>query len=109
MKEFATNEWKQESIGENFTWAIREDHGFMEGEHNHVTGTNTWIPMSHYYKNFWEIDVLVKKLEDIIAQDSKWFDFDIDRKCDQCYHKRRYLNRLYHDFSYVQNKKSNLR
>ena len=37
-----------------------------------------------YYENFQNIDVLVQKLEDNIAQDSKWADFDIDRKCDRC-------------------------
>ena len=109
MKEYATNEWIQETIDENFMWAIHEDHGYMEGEHNHVPGITSWILMRYYYENFWNIDVLVQKLEDNIAQHSKWADFDIDRKCDHCYDKRVYLTRLYHDYSYVQNKKSNLR
>ena len=51
MKECATNEWKQETIGENFMWATREDHGYMEEEHNHVPGINSWISMSHYHTN----------------------------------------------------------
>ena len=59
MKSYSTNEWAQEIIGERFMWAIREDHDHIDEEHNHIPGINNWIPMRHYYENFWKIDELI--------------------------------------------------